>query len=407
MQNGDLIVMQGWYHEVVIIPDPANQSQYYVFSIGVTASSKQGLWYSVVDNSANGGLGAVIQKNVQLQSFKMVDCLTAVKHGNGRDWWIIFRHHDTPFTPNNEFYFYLVTPTGLYYSQQLIGSTQRTNIGAFAFTNDGNRFAYINPNGLLELYDFDRCSGVISNSVTVYPESNLPPYETYWGVEFSPSSDLLYVTKFPLTSSDTARLYQFDLTAANIAASADTLAETPFVETIDKLKIGPDGKIYVATSYYQVYPYADSMYNYINMNLGTINNPDSLGPACDFQPYSFYLGGARTYGSLPNNPDYHLGPKIGSGCDTLTTVNEQSQHAVISALHPNPNDGEFSINYFLPNGSKGNAQVIDITGRIVYERSLPRYTYSQQFGLSHLAAGAYLLKISSGNKTAGRKFIKQ
>jgi hypothetical protein len=39
----------------------------------------------------NGGLGAVTQKNVQLQSFQQVDCINAVKHGNGRDWWVIFR----------------------------------------------------------------------------------------------------------------------------------------------------------------------------------------------------------------------------------------------------------------------------------------------------------------------------
>jgi hypothetical protein len=26
-----------------------------------------------------------------LQSFEQVDCLNAVKHGNGRDWWVLFR----------------------------------------------------------------------------------------------------------------------------------------------------------------------------------------------------------------------------------------------------------------------------------------------------------------------------
>ncbi|MBL0341878.1 MAG: hypothetical protein IPP71_13625 [Bacteroidetes bacterium] len=57
------------------------------------------------------------------------------------------------------------------------------------------------------------------------------------------------------------------------------------------------------------YPYPD-IYNMYNMNLSVINQPDSLGATCDFQPYSFYLGGKRTYVGLPNNPDYELGPLI-------------------------------------------------------------------------------------------------
>jgi hypothetical protein len=92
MQNGDSILGQLWYHELLILPFPGNDSLYYLFSIGV--SSVYGLKYCVIDMKANGGLGEVIQKNIQLQSLPMVDCLTAVKHGNGRDWWLIFRRWD-------------------------------------------------------------------------------------------------------------------------------------------------------------------------------------------------------------------------------------------------------------------------------------------------------------------------
>jgi hypothetical protein len=60
------------------------------------------------------------------------------------------------------------------------------------------------------------------------------------------------------------------------------------------------------------------LYNTYNTYLSVINEPDSLGAACNFTPYSFYLGGARTYWGLPNNPDYDLGPLVGSPCDTLS-----------------------------------------------------------------------------------------
>jgi hypothetical protein len=72
MQNGNNIVGRGWYQELVIVPNPANDSTYYLFSIGVTTI--YGLYYSIIDMRLNNGLGAITVKNVQLQSFQQVDC---------------------------------------------------------------------------------------------------------------------------------------------------------------------------------------------------------------------------------------------------------------------------------------------------------------------------------------------
>ena len=105
------------------------------------------------------------------------------------------------------------------------------------------------------------------------------------------------------------------------------------------VKRAPDGKIYFSIAYVNAgvsYPYPDSVYNNYNMNLSLINSPDSFGTACDFQPYSFYLGGKRTYYGLPNNPDYFLGPKIGSPCDTITAISEASQQTLISNIYQTP-----------------------------------------------------------------------
>ncbi len=71
MQNGDSVVGQGWFYELVIVPNPASDSTYYLFSIGVTNSGDSGLYYSVVDMKLNGGLGEVTQKNIQLQPLKL------------------------------------------------------------------------------------------------------------------------------------------------------------------------------------------------------------------------------------------------------------------------------------------------------------------------------------------------
>jgi hypothetical protein len=49
------------------------------------------LLFKIVNYKANNDSGIVIQKNIQLNNFPAFDALMAVRHGNGRDWWLIFQ----------------------------------------------------------------------------------------------------------------------------------------------------------------------------------------------------------------------------------------------------------------------------------------------------------------------------
>lgn len=257
-----------------------------------------------------------------MQNFANVDCLNAIKHGNGRDWWMFFRKSEaSTFGSNNNWYSYLITPNGIQnFAFQSIGSQNRTNSGYINFSASGNKIIFLNLLGLIEIFDFDRCSGLLSNPVTIEPDLGVPPFPFIWSCEFSPDESKLYVS----TNQTTSYLFQYNLNATNIGASKDTLwSFNLFPYAVGGLKLAPDNKIYLSNVYYSgsnYYPYKDTVYNAYNMNLSVINSPDSLGIACDFQPYSFYLGGKRTYLGLPNNPNYDLGPLIGSGCDTLTSI---------------------------------------------------------------------------------------
>ncbi|MBK7391225.1 MAG: hypothetical protein IPI23_19795 [Bacteroidetes bacterium] len=113
MINGDSIVGEGWYNEIVIFPFPDNDSLYYLFSIS-TALGPGGLYYSIINMKADSGNGDVISKNNQLSPLSMTDCLNAVKHGNGRDWWVLARRYDgSNATSNNQFFSYLISPAGI------------------------------------------------------------------------------------------------------------------------------------------------------------------------------------------------------------------------------------------------------------------------------------------------------
>ncbi|MBK9402556.1 MAG: hypothetical protein IPN36_17455 [Bacteroidetes bacterium] len=86
MDSGDSLIGLLWYQEMIIVPDPANSHRFYIFC-AAPSNLNHGLYYSIVDLSFNGGLGKVVQKNIQIRNDTMCDGITATRHGNGRWWW--------------------------------------------------------------------------------------------------------------------------------------------------------------------------------------------------------------------------------------------------------------------------------------------------------------------------------
>jgi hypothetical protein len=409
MNNGDSIKGGGWYKELVIVPASLPDSIYYLFNIGVTHDF--GLFYSMIDMKQNNGFGAVIQKNIQLQSFKCTDGINAVKHGNGRDWWLIFRRWDTN---NAEFYMYLISQNGLSnVSIQNIGSSTMNGFTNMTFSPDGSKMVVINLAGLMEIYDFDRCTGMLSNPVTLHPEPTSAPYGRFWGCEFSANGRFLYVT----VNNDTAnKLYQYDLQSIDPVASRVILENgNNILIGIGFLKRGPDNKIYFGhawecQAFPSCYPYPDSVYNYVNMNLSVINYPDSLGSACNYTPYSFYLGGTRTHYGLPNNPDYDLPALTGSPCDTLVSIGEapQMQQATINVFYHTVWEKAF-INASNLKGKNGKLLVYDMQGKIIHQEPLRIQNgyYTRDLSMQGKAHGVYLVIVQTEEERLTKKIITE
>ena len=194
--------------------------------------------------------------------------------------------------------------------------------GTNIIVNNVLEMAFVNTRGLIDVMNFNRCTGHLSQIKSIEPETpgNIP---WYVGAAFSPNGNYLYVS----SNGNNSALFKYDLTLPDPSIARDTIWEfTDSTQPGGLLKLAPDGKIYMSNVWNNGvqfnYPYQDSMFNYVNMNLSVINDPDQPGLACNFQPYSFYLGGKRTYYGLPNNPDYEMGPLAGSSCDTLTGASE-------------------------------------------------------------------------------------
>jgi hypothetical protein len=323
LQGANHITGEGWYNEVVIIPKPNDTSKYYVFSVGLDKPNNQGCFYTLIDMSLNNGSGAVLQQNINVNNATSGDCLTAVQHGNGRDWWVINKY-SSKTAPNqfNRFFVYLVSPDTVMppFTYDFNDATD-ADFQKIIWNSSGSRFMLINVGGYMAEFNFDRCTGSINLFNSIYPEQPNNWNRLFWEGAYSPNDSVFYIATSGVYKTDTLYLLQFNLFSTNIPASCDTLDVLLYPIGTGAVRLAPDGKIYCTRAYDNPfvfsYPYPDSMRNYVNENLSVINNPNALGAACNYTPFSFYLGGKRTYYGLPNNPNYELGPLVGSPCDTL------------------------------------------------------------------------------------------
>ena len=409
MVNGDSLNCEVWYHEIVIIPDPSNQNLYYIFHVGVTG--QYGLYYSVVDMTQDSGRGAVISKNNQLRNEIAGDYIQAVKHGNGRDWWLIFK---TAPPSNNSFYIYSINANGVQLDHiDSVGPLSSTTGGDLRFNSDGSQFAFCNWNGLLAIYDFDRCSGAITLNQTIHQDFPVGTSPFFFDCCFSPNDSILFVSSAPYYSTNDTNqiyIYQFRLWMPNVYASKLVVWNVPYPNFPGAVRLAPDNKVYIA-SVSTPYPNDSSTFYTENMNLTVINQPNRVGAlACDIQPYSFYLGGKRTYLGLPNNPNYDLGPLTGSICDTINTVVEQTEISN-PALNLSYQSAWQSVivNASRLKGTKIKIYLTDISGRVLFVddgKAIAGY-FTKYIPMDNFAAGVYLITIVTEKEKVSGKIVKE
>jgi hypothetical protein len=418
--NGDSLKCTYWYHDMTIVPKPANLNQFYIFTAGETNSPPlpSGLYYNLLDLSLNNGDGYVIQKNVQLQSFTVADCMTAIKHGNGRDWWVIVRDWSSTI-PTNSFYIYLVSPSGIsLYNQQNIGlSFAGGGLQRLEFNPNGNKLYCCTNAGSIECFDFNRCTGSLSND-TILASYATTWRRNYWSMAVSPDDSKLYVSTFLAgTSSDTSYLVQYDLNAPNFLLSSDTLLRLPADdnEQLGLLQPGPDGKIYLSAIGNSLdcgfdYLYCDTTWSQIATHVSVINYPDSLGAACDFQPFSFNLGGHRAYFGLPNNPNYELGRWVGSPCDTLTVgITEAVGYKNNITVYYDVNWQTAFVNAKGLRGKKFAFELYNINGQLIQQQQgfLDSEYYTNNLSLVGVADGLYVVRLKTDKEVLTGKFVKR
>jgi hypothetical protein len=362
------------------------------------------LYYSIVDITQDSGRGAVISKNNQLNNYPAMDAVQAVKNGNGRDWWVLFHSASYP----DSFYIYSIDTSGvMLHHVDTMGLQATSNGGDLRFNSKGTQFAFCNWRGALAIYDFDRCTGQSSLNKIIHTEDPNGLYPYFFNVCFSPNDSLLYVSCEPSASTlDTTQqyVYQLRLWLQNPYPTKYIVYNPIFPLASLGVRLAPDNKIYIATAnrYYASYPYNSTYYPVEATHLSVINEPDKFGAACDFQPFSFSLGGNRVYWEFPNNPNYDLFALGGSICDTLGYPNTLEEFTEAKWFaYPNPANSIIRFSNTKYSVFK-KLSLIDITGRLVLNSE-----NSSEIDVSTVPTGIYTAVINSGESQVTIKVFVQ
>lgn len=329
MPNGDsLLGHLSSTQAALIVPQPGTSRFFYVFTTDAFYQNylQYGFRYSIVDICLDNGLGDVIanEKNILLVD-TVAEKLTAVRHSNGVDYWVITHKYES-----DAFYAYLLTSTG-------ISNTVITNIGSvhkdyctsttyptkaalgqLKASPDGNKLVCVNGQGcnnISELFDFDNTTGIISNLVQLSTDSVAVGL---LGASFSPDNSKLYISSW--INND--RIYQYDLSSgipSTIVNSKTIIASHAGGPWYQAMQLGPDGKIYVAIRN--------------QTSLGVINNPNLSGASCDFVDLSISLSGKFCSLGLPNFIDFYDYSNTTNVC--AVGMNESNSNQQIS-VYPNP-----------------------------------------------------------------------
>jgi len=333
---------------------------------------------------------SVIEKNIEIINDTVESIgISACKHANGRDWWVMIKNQFTTkshlllFTPDTLLFNMIETP----------GSALYDDGACKVFSPNGSYYAtYASHAGGVRIYQFDRCAGSLSLMSIVPDPDNAN--SAGFGLSFSPSGRFLYF-------SNLEKIFRVDMQSNLQPADVQLVyTYTPFMDSafgylnvFHVMELGGDGKIYINGSggcrYYC-----------------TIDNPDEVNLAnIGYNHFNFKIPFFNNH-TLTNHVNYSLGQLPGSPCDTLgLTVGKLQLKAPLINIGPNPNNGNFSLN-FNEQKISGVLEVYDLNGQLMHSEYVAPWSNTKQVNLQHqLSNGMYALRLSFGEQTGVVKFV--
>jgi len=365
---------------------PLGDTKFVLLHLGAysdTLKYKYGpLYYTVIKNES--GIFSVVEKNKVLLNTP-IESFSVIKHANGHDWWII-----APKYRSNEYFRFLLTETGFEIKEpQITGMDLPDNYckipGLSGFSPNGKKFLRYNRTCGFLLFDFDRCTGLLSGGIfeTVgYFVDDLSS-----DFIFSPDSKHIYITKLNhheyAINYFLSKLYDVHLDQIGVKAEPFTKLDLTFDLRFNRFYMDNDSSIYVLNSF------SSDVFHYI----------DTKSKKNFLTPYSFPLPvlNART---VPYFANYSLS-KI--QCDSINSTKEIAQ-TNRPIIYPNPMYEEITIN-IQSDKINFDLKIMTLNGDIISTLTNLSSPYKIT-NLNSLNQGMYLFEIKSNDKIYYLKALK-
>ncbi|HRZ41150.1 MAG TPA: gliding motility-associated C-terminal domain-containing protein [Bacteroidales bacterium] len=273
LNNGDqLMGSANSTMSAIFAPWPKSTRYTYLFTTDADGGSK-GLRYSVIDKDlgTNGGVAAG-QKNLLLAT-PVTEKMAIIRHCDRQSYWLLAHEWGS-----NRFMAWHIADTGMAWSPvdtltgPVYSGITENGVGYMKPSPKEDLLALaVTGSDRVDLYYFDNLTGKPG-----FYMSLTGLYQPY-GIEFSTDQTMMYV------SCLTGEIWQFNLTAPNIAGSQTLIASTG--RLTGALQMAPDSRIYITRD---LDPY-----------LGYIGAPGSVGVNCNYVQNGLYLAGRLCEAGLP------------------------------------------------------------------------------------------------------------
>lgn len=367
---------------------------YYIHTITDTIDKRLYRKYILLI-SINKNIDSIIRKNeILIKDTFLLLGFTAIRSADKDYWWLVH-----PKIYSNTYVTIKLKHSGIVNSiiKNQIGVSIDTNMNGeaqAAFSPDGKRYGIYFPHKGLQIMDFDRTTGVMSNPRFFNLKYNRA---VFGGCAFSPNSRYVYV-------NTNMELMQIDLQESDPDKAIDTVGVydyfyDPYPTTFLLMQLGPDCRIYMST-------YGGNRY------LHTILYPDRKGKACQFVQRGLKLP-ARNSFALPNNPHYRVDEPW--PCDStiripLNTSVADPEEGVFRQgdllIYPQPANDYILIQAIGMDDNPDKILVFNAQGALIISRRIEFFSQELRVDVSELTAGMYFIKLSNHNRIwTGRVMI--
>jgi hypothetical protein len=313
----------------IIVPNPSNSAQYYIFTTAGASGGNHHVECVLIDTNNWGELNevSVIATEAPEPDYSPTEKITAIQHVHCNSFFVLTvvqKANSEVASALGLLRVFLVSPTGVEYVEDYQLNIDVHDLGYLKGSKNGKRIAianWVNHNVLL--YPFDNLGGSIDLGglidVQVPQIDSVPQHpRNVYGVEFSPSSDILYYTVIGNGTnaddpSEQGYVFQCDLlNPSHPSVEIFMHKNSGSRYALGALQLGIDDRIYIAYDDEHALGYFENT-----------NNLQGLGVGCG--PFGeLSLGVATCYMGLPNLiPNPCPSPCYDGACDEA--INEANQ----------------------------------------------------------------------------------